>query len=92
MTSTSISTSAAAITIALAVALPGCGATTTVDAAPAAQAITTTSQATRLREFRHMIVGLYRVAPARSDEDPIDALRRALTTQYGPVPSRGISA
>ena len=91
MTSTSTSTCAAAITIALAVALPGCGETTTVDSAPAAQTITTTSRETRLREFRQMIVGLHRVAPARSDEDPIDALRRSLATQYGPVPRSGVS-
>lgn len=91
MSSTSTHTTTTAIAVALAFALPGCGATPAVDAAPAAQAITTTSHATRMREFRQMIVGLYRVAPARSDEDPIEALRRALATQYGPVARPGLS-
>ena len=92
MTSTSThATTTAAIAVAVAFALPGCGATPSVDAAPAAQTITIPSHATRMREFRQTIVGLYRVAPARSDEEPIEALRRALTTQYGPVARPGVS-
>jgi len=91
--------SVAATTIVLAVALPGCGATPTesIHPAPAAQAITTTSSATRLREFRQMIVGLYRVPVVeRSGEKPLDTLRRSLATQYGPMPrpdaGSGVSA
>ena len=64
----------AAISVAFVLALPG---------SPAARTITTDpSRATRLREYRQMIVGLYRVSPATGD-DPIEALKRALTTQYG---------
>ncbi|WP_028066841.1 hypothetical protein [Solirubrobacter soli] len=69
--------SAAAMTIALTIAL-----------APAADATTTPSHETRMREFRQMIVGLYG-APR---EDPLDTLRRSLIAQYGggcqPMPSR----
>ena len=87
--------SVAATTIALAVALPGCGATPTesIHPAPAAQAITTTTHAARLREYRHMIVGLYRVPVAeRPGEDPLDTLRRSLATQYPPAAGSGVSA
>jgi hypothetical protein len=75
--------------IALAIALPGCGATATepVHQTPVAHVLTTASQATRMREFRQMIVGLYRV-PGRAapGEDPLDTLRRSLETQYGVAP------
>jgi hypothetical protein len=78
--------SVTALTIVLAVA--GCGATPTepIEPAPAAQVIATTSRATRLQDYRQMIVGLYRVPGAeRSGEDPLDTLWRSLATQYGPV-------
>jgi hypothetical protein len=75
MTHTSISTRwcVAAAAIVLAVALPG-----------TASGASTTSEATRLREFRHMIVGLYRVPgpAAPSGEDPLFTLWRSLATQY----------
>ena len=87
MTHTTFS-SVTALTIVLADA--GCGATPTepIHPAPAAQVTTTTStsRATRLREYRQMIVGLYRVPGAeRSGEDPLDTLWRSLGTQYGPA-------
>ena len=55
----------------------------TVALAPAAHATTTPSRATRMREFRQMIVGLYSApVAARPGEEPLDTLRRSLTTQY----------
>jgi hypothetical protein len=56
----------------------------TVALAPAAQGTATPTRATRMREFKQMIVALYS-APvvARHGEEPLDTLRRSLTTQYG---------
>jgi len=77
MTSTKLSrrwTAGVAVTAsALALALPAYGA------AP-------TSHATRMREYKQMIVGLYRVPAAeRSGEAPLDTLWRSLAAQYGVV-------
>ena len=60
--------------------------------APTAQGTTTTpSHATRMREFKQMIVGLYSSpVVARPGEEPLDTLRRSVATQYGsrqPTPS-----
>jgi hypothetical protein len=79
--------------VATAIVLAGCGATPTerIRPAPAAHVITTTSQAARLREFRQMIVGLYRVPErAAPGEAPLDTLWRSLATQYGIAP--GVNA
>ena len=64
----------------------------TVALAPAAHGATTPSHATRMREFKQMIVGLYSApVAARPGEEPLDTLRRSLATQYGsgcqPTPS-----
>jgi hypothetical protein len=64
----------------------------TVALAPAAHGTTTPSNATRMREFRQMIVALYRApVAARPGEQPLDTLRRSLVTQYG-VPDRGVES
>jgi hypothetical protein len=92
MTETRISkrwtASAAATASALAVALPGWGAAPSKPTHPAS-VTTTTSRATRLHEYRQMIVGLYRVPGERPGEGPMDALRRSLETQYGAAPRPG---
>jgi hypothetical protein len=84
--------SVAATTIALAAA--GCGAARTeaIRPAPAAHVTTDSSRATRLHEYRQLIIGLYRVRGSElPGEKPLDTLRRSLATQYGQgVPSRRV--